>query len=194
MANTVANSDLLFSPANIAAIGRDGEFFLADLAGSEGSQVSKDQSIERLAETKDINTSLPVLKDCIRGRTLWGLQQMGPSTATKKVIHIPCRSSKLTQVLKHIFATQNEQACKTLVIASVAPSIVDSVHSKNTLRFAEILKVPIPKSKNQRDPLDPRWWSNTRTKELISGNSGSHPIDGDILVADLNGIALCKLK
>lgn len=172
MANTVANSDLLFSPANIAAIGRDGEFFLADLAGSEGSQVSKDQSIERLAETKDINTSLPVLKDCIRGRTLWGLQQMGPSTATKK----------------------NEQACKTLVIASVAPSIVDSVHSKNTLRFAEILKVPIPKSKNQRDPLDPRWWSNTRTKELISGNSGSHPIDGDILVADLNGIALCKLK
>lgn len=148
----------------------DGEFFLVDLAGSEGSQDSKDHSTERLAETKDINTSLSVLKDCIRGRTLWGLQQMGPSTATKKAIHIPWRSSKLTQVLKHVFATQNEQACKTLVIACVAPSIVDSGHSKNTLRYAEMLKVPIPKSKNQRDPLDPRWWSNTRTKEWISEN------------------------
>jgi kinesin family protein 2/24 len=148
----------------------DGEFFLVDLAGSEGSQDSKDHSAERLAETKDINTSLSILKDCIRGRTLWGLEQMRSSAAGKKAIHIPWRSSKLTQVLKHVFATQNEQACKTLVIACVAPSIADSGHTKNTLRYAEMLKVPIPKSKNQRDPIDPRWWSNAKTKEWISEN------------------------
>jgi kinesin family member 2/24 len=148
----------------------DGEFFLVDLAGSEGSQDSKDHSAERLAETKDINTSLSVLKDCIRGRTLWGLQQMNSGPAAKKAIHIPWRSSKLTQVLKHVFATQNEQACKTLIVACVAPSIVDSAHSKNTLRYAEMLKVPVPKSKNQRDPLDPRGWSNEKTKKWISEN------------------------
>jgi kinesin family protein 2/24 len=148
----------------------DGEFFLVDLAGSEGSQDSKDHSAERLAETRDINTSLSVLKDCIRGRTLWGLQQSDSGPAAKRAIHIPWRSSKLTQVLKHVFATQNEQACKTLVIACVAPSIVDSAHSKNTLRYVEMLKVPVPKSNNQRDPLDPRWWSNAKIKKWISEN------------------------
>ena len=146
----------------------DGEFFLVDLAGSEGSQDSKDHSAARLAETKDINTSLSILKDCIRGRTLWGLQQLDPGLAAKRAIHIPWRSSKLTQVLKHVFATQNEQACKTLVVACVAPSIVDSAHSKNTLRYAEMLKVPVPKAKKSKDPLDPRWWSNAETKKWIA--------------------------
>lgn len=148
----------------------DGEFFLVDLAGSEGSQDSKDHCAERLAETKDINTSLSVLKDCIRGRTLWGLQQLEPTAANKRAIHIPWRSSKLTQVLKHVFATQSEQACKTLDVACVAPSIVDSAHSKNTLRYAEMLKVPVPKMKSKRDPIDPRGWSNAKTIKWIAEN------------------------
>jgi kinesin family member 2/24 len=148
----------------------DGEFFLVDLAGSEGSQDSKNHSAERLTETKDINTSLSVLKDCIRGRTLWGLQQLGSTATSKRAIHIPWRSSKLTQVLKHVFATQNEKACKTVVVACVAPSIVDSAHSKNTLRYAEMLRVPVPKTKSQRDPIDPRGWSNAKTKTWIAEN------------------------
>lgn len=52
----------------------DGELFLMDLAGSEGSQDSNNHSAEILAETKEINTSLSILNDCIRCRTLWGLQ------------------------------------------------------------------------------------------------------------------------
>lgn len=150
--------------------GSDGEFYLVDLAGSEGSQDSKDHSAERLAETKDINTSLSVLKDCLRGRTLWGLQQLNSGPSAKKAIHIPWRNSKLTQVLKHIFAPENEHACKSLVVACVAPSIVDSAHSKNTLRYAEMLKVSMPRSKKAKDPLDPRWWSNIETKKWISEN------------------------
>ena len=154
----------------------DGELFLVDLAGSEGSQDSKNHSAQRLAETKDINTSLSILKDCIRGRTLWGLQQIQPAIPKKGSIHIPWRSSKLTQVLKHVFETQGERACKTLVIACVAPSIVDSAHSKNTLRYAEMLKVPIPKARRQKDTKNPSGWTNEQTKQWISENV-SHTLD-----------------
>jgi kinesin family protein 2/24 len=148
----------------------DGELFLVDLAGSEGSQDSKNHSAERLVETKDINTSLSILKDCIRGRTLLGLQQLEPNVCTKKSTHIPWRSSKLTQVLKHVFETQGERACKTVVVACVAPSIVDSAHSKNTLRYAEMLKLPVPKTKNQKDTVIPSSWTNERIKEWITEN------------------------
>jgi kinesin family protein 2/24 len=148
----------------------DGELFLVDLAGSEGSEDSRNHSAERLAETKDINTSLSILKDCIRGRSLWGLQQLQPIPQKKGSIHIPWRSSKLTQVLKHVFGTQEERACKTLVIACVAPSIVNSAHSKNTLRYAEMLKVPVPKTKRQKDTKNPAGWTNENVKQWIAEN------------------------
>jgi len=149
---------------------QDGELFLVDLAGSEGSQDIKNHSKELLAETRDINVSLSTLKDCIRGRTLLGIQQMQPAMAAKKV-HIPWRSSKLTQVLKHVFDPQGDRACKTVVIACLAPSIVDSAHSKNTLRFAELLRIPAPKLR-ARDTMDPSGWNNERIKKWISENVG----------------------
>lgn len=74
----------------------DSELFLIYLAGSEGSQDSKNRSHERLAESSDTSTSLSLLEDCIRGRTLLGLQQIQPTAPSKKKIHIPWRSSKLT--------------------------------------------------------------------------------------------------
>jgi kinesin family protein 2/24 len=141
-----------------------GELYLVDLAGSEGSADSASHSAARLAETKDINSSLSILKDCIRGRTLWALQ---PEKAT---VHIPWRASKLTQVLKHVFNTTGERACKTIVVACVAPSIVDSAHSKNTLRYAEMLKVPVPKRKKGVDAMAPSTWTNTLVKEWIAHN------------------------
>jgi kinesin family protein 2/24 len=90
----------------------------------------------------------------------------------KGSIHIPWRSSKLTQLLKHVCETQGERACKTLVVACVAPSIVDSAHSKNTMRYAEMLKVPIPKAKRQKDMKNPSGWTNEQTKQWVSGNVG----------------------
>jgi kinesin family member 2/24 len=80
---------------------------------------------------------------------------MQPAASSKKRLHIPWRSSKLTQVLKHVFETQSVRACKTVVVACVAPSIVDSSHSKNTLRYAEMLKIPVPKLRKQEDTIDP---------------------------------------
>ena len=51
----------------------DGLFFLVDLAGSEADLDSKEHSRELMKETRDINLSLSTLKDCIRGRALWDL-------------------------------------------------------------------------------------------------------------------------
>lgn len=140
-----------------------GELYLVDLAGSEGSSDSASHSVDRLAETKDINTSLSILKDCIRGRTLWALQPENP-------VHIPWRGTKLTQVLKHVFAITGQRACKTIVVACVAPSIVDSAHTKNTLRYAEMLKVPVPKRKKVTDIMTPSTWTNAMLKEWIANN------------------------
>lgn len=149
---------------------QDGELFLVDLAGSEGSQDTAQHSAERLAETKDINTSLSILKDCIRNRTIWGLQQLDTGATTKKRVHIPWRSSKLTQIFKPVFGTQDDRLCKTVVIACVAPSIADSGHTKNTLRYAEMLKVPVPKTQRSKDALVPSSWTNEVMKKWVSEN------------------------
>jgi len=144
-----------------------GELFLIDLAGSEGSQDSSSHSKERFQETRDINVSLSTLKDCIRGRTQLTYQQMQVPEKRKKV-HVPWRSSKLTQVLKHVFGT-DERACKTVVVACVAPSFMDWSHSKNTLRYAEMLRVPAPKTR-MGNKEDAAGWSNEKIKEWISEN------------------------
>jgi len=142
--------------------------FLIDLAGSEGSQDSASHTKERFQETRDINVSLSTLKDCIRGRTQLTYQQLQPPEKRKKV-HIPWRSSKLTKVLKHVFGVEGERACKTVVIACVAPSFLDWSHSKNTLRYAELLRIPAPKSSGE-SVKDAAGWSNQKIKEWISEN------------------------
>lgn len=146
----------------------EGSFLLVDLAGSEASADTQNHSRERMAETREINKSLTTLKDCIRARALWSI---GRGEASQKHVHIPFRTSKLTQVLKSAFDVSNTQTCKTLVIACINPSILDVAHSKNTLRYAEMLKVPVPKAKPR--PFDgriPTTWENKHVQEWISKN------------------------
>jgi kinesin family member 2/24 len=146
----------------------EGSFLLVDLAGSEASSDTQHHSRERMAETKEINKSLTTLKDCIRARALWSI---GRGETTQKHVHIPFRSSKLTQVLKSAFDVNNTQTCKTLVIACINPSILDVAHSKNTLRYAEMLKVPVPKAKPR--PFDeqiPTTWENGHVQAWIKKN------------------------
>ena len=146
----------------------EGSFLLVDLAGSEASADTQNHSRVRMAETREINKSLTTLKDCIRARALWSI---GRGEASQKHIHIPFRTSKLTQVLKSAFDVSNTQTCKTLVIACINPSILDVAHSKNTLRYAEMLKVPVPKAKPR--PFDeriPTTWENKHVQEWISKN------------------------
>ncbi|KAF4625678.1 hypothetical protein G7Y89_g12487 [Cudoniella acicularis] len=175
---------------------QEGSFLLVDLAGSEASADTQHHSRERMAETREINKSLTILKDCIRARALWSISQADAATQKhQKHVHIPFRSSKLTQVLKSAFDVKNTQTYKTLVIACIAPSILDVAHSKNTLRYAETLKVPVPKSKPR--PFDkriPTTWTNDHVKEWVKKNSGKPPINPLKLAPKESGIEMCRLN
>ncbi|KAG9240995.1 hypothetical protein BJ878DRAFT_522987 [Calycina marina] len=51
------------------------------------------------------------------------------------------------QLLKHIFGTDGERSFKTTIIACIAPNFLDWFHSKNNLRYAEMLRAPAPRNK-----------------------------------------------
>ncbi len=59
---------------------------------------------ERMKEAREINMSLSVLKDCIRGKAQSDAlaNSSGPKSRQKKV-HVPFRQSALTRILKHVF-------------------------------------------------------------------------------------------
>lgn len=101
--------------------------------------------------------SLSVLKDCICGKVMADTLRLagGPKSKLRKP-HIPFRQSALTKVLKHVFDPADGQACRTVVIACVSPSLGDVGPSKNTLRYAEMLRVVIPKTDDKRPFPAPR--------------------------------------
>lgn len=156
-------------------IADEGSIMLVDLAGSEASSDTSQHSKERMVETREINKSLNVLKDCITKRAQWSLSK---AEATQKHVHIPFRNSKLTQVMKSAFDVNNTRTCKTIVIACIAPSILDVAQSKNTLRYAETLKVPIPKAKpmpfHEQIPIT---WSNKDFHNWVLKSVSFLPLD-----------------
>lgn len=170
----------------------EGNLVLVDLAGSEASADSQHHSRERMTETREINKSLTVLKDCIRARALWSIAR---GEALQKHTHIPYRSTKLTQVLKSAFDVNSTQTCKTLVIACINPSILDVAQSKNTLRYAEMLKVLMPKAKPRAfDARIPTTWANKDVREWIKKNSGAPQINSALLAPKEDGTQFCRLK
>ena len=150
----------------------DGLLFLIDLAGSEAAVDTRDHTSERMKETREINTSLSILKDCIRGRALWSSQDSATGSGKKGAkIHIPYRSSTLTKVLKHVFDVKGERSCKTAVLACVTPCARDAAVSKNTLRYAELLRIPATKPiPVAYKPLVPSTWPNEKLREWIDTN------------------------
>lgn len=154
------------------ATNSDGLLYLIDLAGSEGARDVAVHGADRMRETREINISLSVLKDCIRGKAQ--ADSLTSSSSRKpglKMPHIPFRQSALTKVLKHVFDSASTQECKTVVIACVNPSLADVGPSKNTLRFAEMLRVLVPATeKTDLDPMAPMNWTNAQLKKWIKGN------------------------
>lgn len=153
------------NPAN----GVDGLLYLVDLAGSEAARDVALHGADRMRETKQINISLSVLKDCIREKaqadiaTCLDREELGT-----KVPHIPFRQSALTRVLKHVFDPASMRACRTIVIACVNPSLADVGPTKNTLRFAELLRVPIPVADESGvERKSAMHWTNNQLKEWI---------------------------
>lgn len=146
----------------------DGMLYLIDLAGSEAARDTAQHGADRIRETREINSSLSVLKDCIRGKAE---ADSLLAAGSKKRAHIPFRQSSLTKVLKHVFDPAGMRRCKTVVVACVNPSLLDTGASKNTLRYAEVLRVLIPKTKLPRyDPEAPMTWSHEQLKEWVDNN------------------------
>lgn len=172
----------------------DGILFLVDLAGSEAGADSKAHSAERMKETKEINTSLSILKDCIRARAQYSLSLSATSTKRAPKIHIPFRNARLTKVLKAVFDVSGNQACKTVFVGCVSPSVADTGMGRNTLRYAELLKVPVPKGTKGKE-LDgvPSTWGNSKAREWIAINSGDPPIDPATLIPKESGAQLLRM-
>jgi kinesin family protein 2/24 len=120
----------------------NGLLYLVDLAGSEAARDVVQHGADRMRETREINMSLSVLKDCVCGKAELETRKRRPGVM--KQIRMPVRQSTLTRVLKHVFDPKEGRACRTVVIACVNPSLADVGSSKNTLRYAEMLRVPIP--------------------------------------------------
>ena len=119
--------------------GGDGMLYLVDLAGSEAARDVATHGPDRMRETREINMSLSVLKDCVRGKCDQDALNRRSREQHKK-LHLPIRQSLLTKVLKHVFDPKADTRCKTVVIACVNPSLADVGPSKNTLRYAEMLR------------------------------------------------------
>lgn len=153
----------------------DGLLYLIDLAGSEAARDVAVHGADRMREARQINLSLSVLKDCIRGKAQWdGIMRSASSdlkSKGQKKPHIPFRQSALTRVLKHIFDPDGSQACKTVVIACVNPSLADVAPSKNTLRYAEMLRVLSPPANTTQSlPMAPMSWTNAQLRDWIAKN------------------------
>ncbi|KZL83158.1 kinesin motor domain-containing protein [Colletotrichum incanum] len=170
----------------------DGLMYLVDLAGSEAARDVANHTTDRMKEAREINTSLSVLKDCIRGRATVDAASL--TGKPKKPTHIPFRQSSLTKILKHVFDPAGRRSCKTVVVACVNPSLPDTGAGKNTLKYAEMLRVLVPKAKTQAyNPEVPITWSNEQLKSWINVNSGSPPISGEFLAPFETGALLLRL-
>jgi kinesin family protein 2/24 len=95
----------------------DGLMYLINLAGSESARDTAVHGADRMRETREINVSLSVLKDCIRGKA------EADSDSRGKKLHIPVRGSALTRALKHVFDPTSTRPCRTFVIACINPSL-----------------------------------------------------------------------
>lgn len=157
-----------------SATSSEGLLYLIDLAGSESARDMANHGADRLRETQQINMSLSVLKDCIRGKAQTDvLKSSAEQRPGQKLPYIPVRQSALTKVLKHVFDPVGTQACKTVVIACVNPSLADVPPTRNTMRFAEMLRVLVPDPTENSDPRAPTNWTNAQLKEWIKENVSS---------------------
>lgn len=162
----------LGNPAQPAA--KDGMLYLIDLAGSEAARDKATHDTSRMKEAREINSSLSVLKDCIRGRALADVAAAESTTGKTKSAappYVPFRQSTLTKTLKHVFDASSGRRCKTVVVACVNPCLADVGASRNTLRYAEMLRVPVPRAKTAAyQPGVPATWNNAQLREWIARN------------------------
>lgn len=168
----------------------EGSLYVIDLAGSESAKDSKDHDKNRMKETKEINSSLLVLKDCIRARTR-------AAGADHDDIHIPYRRNKLTLLMKDVFDIGCSRLCSTVVIAHTSPLVSDISHTKNTVKYAAPLRVAVASSNTKKnleiDVFDPALWNNDEMVTWVEGVA-SGKVDAKLFVNSLSGVQFCALS
>ena len=116
---------------------------MVDLAGSECAKTANmdrptGEDAARERERLNINRSLLTL-----GRVIQMLKDKGTS---KKTVRIPYRDSKLTRILKESLGGR----CKTVIVATLSPSVTAIDESISTLNYAQsatgIMNKPISSS------------------------------------------------
>lgn len=172
----------------------EGSLYVIDLAGSESAKDSKDHDKIRMKETKEINSSLSVLKDCIRARTN---AASGGGGGEKDGIHVPYRRNKLTLLMKDVFDIGCKRLCSTVVIANCSPLVSDIGHTKNTVKYAAPLRVAVSSPSRQEnlelDVFDPALWDNKAIVSWVS-TVASGKIDAALFVNQLSGVQMCALS
>jgi kinesin family protein 2/24 len=167
----------------------EGTLYVIDLAGSESAKDSKDHTKDRMNETKEINSSLMVLKECIRART-------SAAGVGNGDIHVPYRRNKLTLLMKDVFDIGCSRLCSTVVIAACSPLASDIDHTSSTVKYAAPLRVAVAASNKQKnlelDVHDPALWTSDEIVSWVkSVDSGS--IDAKVFVNNLTGVQFCSL-
>lgn len=155
---------------NNQAANSEGLLYLIDLTGSEAARDVAVHGVNRMRETREINISLSVLKECIRSKALSDIATLSGHSKQKKT-HVPIRESAVTKVLKHVFDPDGGKACKTTVMACLTPNFADVKASKNTLRYAEMLRILGPTHNNVGlNPMAPMAWTNGQLTDWITKN------------------------
>jgi len=111
----------------------EGKLHMVDLAGSEcaktaGGDKTTGNEAARERERMAINRSLLTL-----GRVISILKEQSQSRKSSKNIRIPYRDSKLTRILQESLGGR----CKTVIIATLSPSITAIEESMSTLNYAQ---------------------------------------------------------
>jgi len=102
-----------------------GVLYLVDLAGSEWAQDQQRHDSELIRESRAINSSLMVLKQCIKARIAHDVLAKG----VFNTVAAPYRDCKLTRVLKGCLCNA---AHAVVVIGAVGPCSSDTEHSMAT--------------------------------------------------------------
>jgi len=107
-----------------------GKLHLVDLAGSECAKSASGRgvAVKRERERSNINRSLLTL-----GRVILMLKEQSDNSKKSSNVRIPYRDSKLTRLLQKSLGGK----CKTLVIATLSPSVVSIEESVSTLNYAQ---------------------------------------------------------
>ena len=113
---SVCSSELI----DDATIERSSKLHLVDLAGSECAKSTGSSRGVRMQESKNINKSLLTL-----GRVISSLRNQSG--------RIPYRDSKLTRLLQEALGGRS----KTLIVATLSPSIISMEESLSTMAYAE---------------------------------------------------------